>query len=125
MVLEYLRQKLIDGGISLPIYINYAPPEPDDLVFIRSVVNRPPEVGHPYDRPSFQIIARSGRHNTAIDNSMLAFHILHQSGNMQDGPVIDMQALQSPYFIGQDDRERYVYIFILQSEIVREYDYYN
>jgi hypothetical protein len=125
MLLEYLRQKLINGGVTFPVYINFAPPEPDDVIMIRSVANRAPDVGHLYDRPSLQIIARSARHNTAIDNAMLVYHLLHQSGNISDGPVIDIQALQSPYFAGQDDQDRYVYTFILQSEVVREYDYYN
>lgn len=120
MILEYLRDKLISSGITIPVYINYSPPNPDDIVLIRSVVGRKPEVGLDYDLPSFQVLCRSRSHNIARNTAFQIYNVFHEAPNMKDSPIIDIQGLQSPYFAGQDEQNRYFYAQIFQTEVQRE-----
>jgi hypothetical protein len=119
MILEYLRDKLINSGVTVPVYINYSPPNPDDIILIRSILGRKPEVGLDYDFPSFQVLCRSKSHNTARTLAFKVYDTFHEAPSMLDSPIIDMQGLQSPYFAGQDEQNRYFYAQIFQTEIQR------
>lgn len=120
MILEYLRDKLISSNIGAPVYINYSPPNPDDIILIRSVIGRKPDVGLEYDQPSFQVLCRSRSHNIARTLAFKAYEIFHEAPNMLDSAVVDIQGLQSPYFAGQDEQSRYFYAQIFQTEVQRE-----
>lgn len=120
MILEYLRDKLINNNIGVPVYINYSAPNPDDIVLLRSIIGRKPDVGLEYDLPSFQVLCRSKSHNTARALAFKAYEIFHEAPNMLDSPIIDIQGLQSPYFAGQDEQNRYFYAQIFQTEVQRE-----
>lgn len=119
-MLEYLRQKLIDVGIGVPVYINFAPPNPDDIVMIRAVFNGRPDVGHPYDSPRVQVVARGKTERAAYRTAYIAYQTFHEAPNMLGSVIIDMQAMQSPYFAGQDEQSRYLYTLVFQCEVVRE-----
>ena len=120
MILEYLRDKLINSGVTVPVYINYSPPNPDDIVLLRSIIGRKPEVGLDYDLPSFQVLCRAKSHNTARSLAFQVYNLFHGAPDMKDSAIIDIQGLQTPYFAGQDEQNRYFYAQIFQTEVQRE-----
>lgn len=119
-MLEYLRQKLIDAGVTVPIYINFAPPFPDDVIMLRTVFGARPDVGHKYDSPRFQVLCRSKTERGAHASSYKAYQTFHEAPDMLNSLIIDIQAMQTPYFAGQDEQQRYIYVNVYQCEIVRE-----
>lgn len=119
-MLEYLRQKLINAGVTAPIFINFGPPSPDAVIILRSVYSARPDVGHPYDSPRVQVYCRAKTELQARELSFKAYNLFHEAPDMLDSMIVDMQAMQNPYFAGQDEQSRYIYIQVFQCEIVRE-----
>lgn len=118
-MLEYLRQRLINSGITVPVYINFTPPDPDTSITLREYEGRFPDSGHLYDRPSFQVTVRSKSHNTARSLALQVYTQFQDAPNMLDSAIIDIRATQSPYFGGQDNQERYVFVQSFHTEIQR------
>ena len=120
MFLEFLRERIMQSDVTLPVYLDLIPPQPDDIMLVRSMQGRKPDQGHKYDRPGFQLLCRAKTHNIARGELFKAYKTLHDAPNMSDTFVVDIYAMQSPYFAGQDDLGRYIYVQNYQSEIVRE-----
>jgi len=124
MILNTLRQALISNGVSATIYIDFLPAEPDTAILLRGYSGQVPDVNHPYDRPSLQVVSRSNDYLTAYTNAHSVFNTL-QGSNMYSlvsglANVVDITANQSPYFIGRDDRDRSTFTQNFSMQIVRQ-----
>lgn len=120
MFLEFLRDRIIAAGPTLSVFIDSMPPQPEELILIKSMKGLSPQRGHEYDRPGFQVLCRAKTHNKARAELQKAYKALHDAPNMDTTDVVDIYALHSPYFAGLDDLGRYVYVQNYYSEIVRE-----
>jgi hypothetical protein len=118
--LEILRQFLIDNGVTAQIFINYTPPKPDFCVTLREYEGRVPDSGmNKYDKPSVNISARALSHQQARSVMVQIYNLIHDAPNMLNTPFIDIRAVQSPYFAGQDEQDRYVFVQNYHTEIER------
>lgn len=118
--LEILRQHLIDNGVTAQIFINYTPPKPDFCITLREYEGRIPDAGmNLYDKPSINVSSRDKSHTRARDVLVQVYNIIQNAPNMQNTPFIDIRAVQSPYFAGQDEQDRYVFVQNYHTEIQR------
>lgn len=119
-ILEVLRQKIIDGGVTAQIFLNFTPPKPDFCVTLREYEGRTPDSGmNKYDRPSINVSARAKSHQDARNVMVQIYNLIHDAPNMLDTPFVDIRAVQPPYFAGQDEQDRYVFVQNFHSEIQR------
>jgi hypothetical protein len=117
VLLETLQQ-YIASGITATVYIDFLPAQPDDAVCIRGYGGMQSTDMY-YDTENIQIISRATSYNIAKYNAYVIYRAIHMYSN-SDIRVVDIFAMQPPYFLGRDDLKRYTFVNNYRVDLLRE-----
>ncbi len=109
---EDIRQKLIDLGVTVDIFINSEPTEPSTVVTIYDTPGEPPNPKWLLDEPTIQIRSRSESQATAYSNIRDIRDRLLGIAQFIEGAktYIGIWAKDDINFLMQDESNRSIYV---------------
>lgn len=126
MILEAVQAYLQEEGITYPIYINFKPPSPNACAVLYQTAGYAPDPKHQYSTTGMQVSVCASDYLIARDLMQQCYGMLQSFASslehvMLSGGlyVTDIQALQSPFFLGRDELNRNQFV---QNYMIEYYE---
>ncbi len=110
MISKAIRDYLTEH-VATPVYYSQVVAEPDTVVTILDYFGFPPDIKFNYDYPRFQVRVRAPTYDDAYDVIQGCYNILQNAQNITISgmEIIEIKALQSPYMLELDEKNRVVF----------------
>jgi hypothetical protein len=110
-MIEALRTYL-QQSISETIYIGLRPAEPETCITLYQTAGLPPDAKHQYNSFGVQVAVRALTYTSAYTLAYAVFNKLQSLSTQTIAGlyIVDIQAEQDPYSLGQDERNRAVFV---------------
>ena len=110
MISKAICDYLTQTTSGFPVFYSRVVASPDTSVSILDYFGFPPDVKHNYDYPRFQIRSRATTYEDAMNNAQTCYRALQnlQYVTVSGVEIIEVKALQSPYMLELDEKDRTV-----------------